>query len=66
MLKRQQNLQGSELVKLENTETYQSKLKQMVEEVRVARELQMDQAEKLGSEEAAIARQQERIATLEQ
>ena len=38
LLKRQQNLQGSELVRLENSETYPVKLKQLMEEVRFARE----------------------------
>ena len=64
MLKKQQKIQGTELEKLENTETYQAKVRQLTEEVRVARELQMDQAEKLGSEEAAVARQRERIGSL--
>ena len=38
MLKRQQQLQGSELVKLQNTEAYPIKLKQMMEELRFERE----------------------------
>ncbi len=37
-----------------------------MEELRFARERQMDQAEKLGSEQAAVNRQKERIETLEQ
>ena len=35
---RDANLQGSELVRLENSETYPVKLKQLMEEVRFARE----------------------------
>lgn len=42
MLKRQQQMQGSELVKLENTDTYQNKLKQLMEELRFAKEKQLD------------------------
>ena len=47
MLKRQQHLQGSELNKLENTDTYQTKLKQLMEELRFAKEKQIDSTEKL-------------------
>ena len=65
LLKRQQHLQGSELHRLENTETYQQKVKQLMEELRFAREKQMDQSEKLGTEQASIARQKERIEVLE-
>lgn len=35
-------MQGSELVKLENTDTYQNKLKQLMEELRFAKEKQLD------------------------
>jgi len=42
LLKRQQHLQGSELHRLENTDTYQQKVKQLMEELRFAREKQMD------------------------
>ena len=66
LLKRQQNLQGSELVRLENSETYPVKLKQLMEEVRFARERQMDQTEKLATEKVNIVRQNERIHNLEQ
>jgi hypothetical protein len=38
MLKRQQKLQGSELVKLDNSDTYPVKVKQLMEDVRFARE----------------------------
>lgn len=47
MLKRQQHLQGSELNKLENTDTYQTKLKQLMEELRFAKEKQIDTTDKL-------------------
>ena len=64
MLKRQQKLQGNELVKLQNTDDYPTKIRQLMEDVRFAREKQMDQSEKIGNEKATIARQKERVHNL--
>ena len=58
-------MQGSELIKLENTETYQTKLKQLMEELRFAKEKQLDQTDKLVNEQSAVQRQIERVDYLE-
>ena len=42
MLKRQRNMQGDELQKLDNSDQYPVKLKQLMEEVRFAKEKQMN------------------------
>lgn len=65
MLKRQQNMQGDELQKLDNSDQYPVKLKQLMEEVRFAKEKQMNWSERVGNEQALINRQQERIKNLE-
>ena len=52
-------------MRLENSETYPVKLNQLMEEVRFARERQMDQTEKLAAEKVNIVRQNERIHNLE-
>lgn len=65
MLKRQQNMQGDELQKLDNSEQYPVKLRQLMEEVRFAKDKQMNLSEKFGNEQALINRQREHIKTLE-
>ena len=65
LLKRQQKLQGNELVKLQNTDDYPTKIRQLMEDVRFAREKQMDQSERIGNEKASIARQKERVFNLQ-
>lgn len=54
-------MQGDELQKLDNSDSYPVKLKQLMEEVRFAKEKQMNQSEKIGNEQALINRQRERI-----
>ena len=65
MLKRQQHLQGSALVKLENTDAYPAKIKQLMEELRFEREKQNDLTAKLQNEQAAVSRKIERVQKLE-
>ena len=65
MLKRQQKEQGNELVKLDDENSYPAKIKQLMEDVRFAKEKQLDLKEKLNNEKSGLARQTERINNLE-
>ena len=65
MLKRQQKEQGSELIKLGDDSSYPAKIKQLMEDVRFAKERQLDLKEKLNSEKSGLVRQNERISNLE-
>ena len=65
MLKRQQKEQGSELIKLGDDMSYPAKIKQLMEEVRFAKEKQVDLKEKLRNEKEGLARQSERLNNLE-
>jgi len=56
MLKRQQKEQGSELIKLGDDNSYPSKIKQLMEDVRFAKEKQLDLKEKLNNENSGLAR----------
>lgn len=49
-------MQGDELQKLDNSDQYPVKLKQLMEEVRFAKEKQMNWSERVGNEQALINR----------
>ena len=65
MLKRQQKAQGNELVKLGDETAYPGKIKQLMEELRFAKEKQLDLQAKLSDEKSGLTKQNERLSNLE-
>ena len=65
MLKRQQKEQGNELVKLGDETSYPGKIKQLMEELRFAKEKQIDLQQKLTDEKNGLTKQNERLSNLE-
>ena len=56
MLKRQQKEQGSELLKLGDETSYPAKIKQLMEEVRFAKEKHLELKSKINEEKNSLAR----------
>ena len=56
MLKRQQKEQGNELVKLGDETAYPGKIKQLMEELRFAKEKQLDLQAKLLDEKSGLTK----------
>jgi hypothetical protein len=60
-----QHEQGNELVGLQNTDDYPEKIKSLMEEVRWAKDKQLELEEKVATEEKMVKRQKEHQLNLE-
>eukprot|EP00347_Sterkiella_histriomuscorum_P000706 403374819 len=64
-LKKMQHDQGNELVGLQNTDEYPEKIRSLMEEVRWAKDKQIELQEKISNEEKLVKRQKEHLLNLE-